>query len=193
MIVLWMKNHSFYLVWTKSTNSKTMIVIPYTNTRLGESLCGWGCHSSLLPFPLQTSVSELESENQLGQSIRAIVLCLCLIIIFLLQFTWTSFFNVNVIRKYKQGSNLTQNHPKENKNKETSTTQKTRGASSYGKEEWWRPDDNRCVGPAMIFILFDKRCFLKKKKLCVEVNTNSCIMNRRPNSALVQICFIYPV
>lgn len=45
------------------------------------------------------------------------------------------FFNVNVIRKYKQGSNLAQNHPKENKNKETSTTQKTRGASSYGKEE----------------------------------------------------------
>ena len=43
------------------------------------------------------------------------------------------FFNVNVIRKYKQGSNLAQNHPKENKNKET--TQKARGASSYSKEE----------------------------------------------------------
>lgn len=100
------------------------------------------------------------------------------------------FFNVNVIRKYKQGSNLAQNHPKENKNKET--TQKARGASSYSKEEWWSPGDNRCVGPAMIFILFDKRCFLKKNELCVEVSTSSCIMNRRPNSALAQICFIHP-
>lgn len=103
------------------------------------------------------------------------------------------FFNVNVIRKYKQGSNLAQNPPKENSNKETSTTQKTRGASSYSKEEWWSPGDSRCVGPAMIFILFDKRCFLKKEKeLCVEVSTSCYIMNGRPNSALAQICFIHP-
>ena len=84
----------------------------------------------------------------------------CLIIIFSPAIYMEIFFNVNVIRKYKQGSNLAQNHPKENKNKET--TQKARGASSYSKEEWWSPGDNRCVGPAMIFILFDKRCFLKK-------------------------------
>lgn len=78
MIALSMKNHRFHLVWTKSTNRQTMIVILYTNTRLRKIPHVYEAATVRLLLPFPSPASEFESKNWLGQRTGTIVLYLSL-------------------------------------------------------------------------------------------------------------------